>query len=246
MNAANAGHKESIRPPEGRQHLLMAPGNSDLAKSLGATWDPELFAWSVESSRRDEMPRILLPTRDRPGLPPPYLTIALVPQTSWGRNIRALMGREAWSAFAKEQIYPSTGRLCRVCGGRGPEWPVEADEVWRYDDRTGVQSLHAIVPLCPACHEVRSAGFAVTNGRRRNIVRHLAWVERGSEADAAAVIEAALVTWRKRTRREWIIDLSHMRTRYGIDLVHDRFATDAIHDEIVADAVRRRGTKQRR
>jgi hypothetical protein len=147
-----------------------------------------------------------------------------------------MMGREQWSVFAKTHVYASTGSVCRICGGRGEKWPVEADEVWRYDDAGSVQTLHAIIPLCPACHEVRSAGLATKNGRRRAIVLHLAWVERISEADAAKRIDEAMTQWTSRSRRPWTIDTSHMQKRYGISIDHDANATDMINRRLVHDA----------
>lgn len=164
----------TIRPAHGRQTILVPMDRIGDAQGLGAIYDRSLRTWTVSDADAGRIPRNMLPTRDRPGLDPPYLKISLLPQTSWGRNVRSMMGLEQWSAFAKAHAYASTGSVCRICGGRGEKWPVEADEVWRYDDARSLQTLHAIIPLCPACHEVRSAGLATKNGRRRAIVLHLA------------------------------------------------------------------------
>lgn len=197
--------------------------------------------WTMARSDAAAIPRTMLPTRDRPGAEPPYIVINLVPQTSWGRNLRALMGREAWKPFVRDHVYATTGSVCRICGGRGEQWPVEADEVWRYDDSRNIQTLHGIVPLCPACHEVRSAGLAVRNGRRSAIVDHLAWVERIRTRDAGERVEAALKQWASRSRRTWRIDLSLMETRYGMPMTHDATRTDDVNRRLVDEARRRHG-----
>lgn len=226
----------TIRPPEDRQPLLVPPGNAAGMRELEASWSSDLRMWTVERSRAPEMPRSMLPTRDRPDVAGPLIVIALVPQTSWGRNLRAVMGRDAWRPFVREHVYPTTGSVCRICGGRGDRWPVEADEVWRYDDSRGIQTLHGIVPLCPACHEVRSAGLAVRNGRRKAIVEHLSWVERIRTRDAGDRVDAALAQWASRSRRTWRIDLSLMETRYGMPMSHDTAATDDVNRRLVAEA----------
>lgn len=239
MTADPSTIPRTILPLEGRQHLLVPKGAADEARRLGATWDAALRTWSVATDAAADIPRRMLPTRDRPGAPTPYILISLVPQTSWGRNLRAVMGADSWRPFVREHVYPSTGSVCRICGGRGESWPVEADEVWRYDDSRNVQRLHAIVPLCPACHEVRSAGLAIRNGRRTAIVDHLAWVERIGAKEASRRIDDALHQWTSRSRRRWTIDLSHMSERYGIDLEHRAGDTDDVNRTLVDQARRR-------
>ena len=181
----------------------------------------------------------MLPLRDRPGLEPPYLRINLVPQTSWGRNIRALITPEQWAQIRRDHVYPSTGYLCLVCGGRGSQWPVEADEVWKYDDKAGVQTLAVIVPLCPDCHLVRSAGNAVATGRTEEAIHHLSWVERITSEQADERIRSALNVWRRRSRREWQIDVSVMAKYYGIQISHEADQTDAINRKLIREATRR-------
>lgn len=234
--SAGAGGRPPAPGPDDVQILLVPYARRGEARGLGATWDGGLRAWTMPRRAAADMPRGLLPLRDRPGLAPPILRINLVPQTSWGRNLRALMDKEAWSSFARTHVYRSTGSLCLVCGGRGPDWPVEADEVWHFDDATGMQRLAAVVPLCPACHEVRSAGLATANGRARDAARHLAWVERITQAAAKRRIDEALQVWVARSRRKWTIDVSIMSERYGIDVVHDDAVTRDVNAQLVAEA----------
>lgn len=182
----------------------------------------------------------MLPIRNRPGLVPPYLIINLVPQTSWGRNMRAMMTKDEWRAFARAQIYALTGSVCLVCGGRGSQWPVEADEVWRYDDDKLIQRLHKVVPLCPLCHEVRTCGLASANGREYEVARHLAWVERIPVNQARNRIAKAMIKWQKRSQKNWTIDLSTAKEKYGIDLKHENKLTDEVNSKLVREASKRR------
>lgn len=229
----------SIRVAAGRQALLVPYRLNGEAKRLGARWDPEMKTWWIAESRRSAVPRRMLPLRDRPGLGPPYIRINLIPQTTWGRNLRALMPQEEWRAFARAHVYARTGSVCLVCGGRGPAWPVEADEVWHFDDDACIQRLADVVPLCPRCHEVRSAGYATTNGRGDDATAHLAWVERIPVSHAKARIDDALDVWQRRSRRYWEIDLSVMEERHGIRITHEHARTDDVNAQLVQEAKKR-------
>ena len=232
---------DDVKVPEDAVTLIVAWSRREEARNLGASWSTEDRVWTIPRARFDAVPRDLLPIRDRPGLAPPYIRVNLVPQGSWGRNLRSMMTPEEWRTFKREHVYATTGSRCLVCGGRGPEWPVEADEVWRFDDATGIQTLAAVVPLCPACHEVRSAGLATAKGRGEAAARHLAWVERIPVTAARKRIADALATWERRSRRKWTIDLSLMERRLGLEMRHDARRTQAAHDALVADARARRG-----
>lgn len=232
------------RVPEGRQPLLVPWTRRDEASRLGARWHHDMRAWSIAPDKVGNVPREMLPLRDRPGVSAPYIRINLIPQTSWGRNLRGLMDQADWKSFARNNVYSATGSLCLVCGGRGPEWPVEADEVWHFDDANGTQRLNAVVPLCPDCHEVRSAGLARTNGRGEQAARHFAWVDRIDVSEARRRIDRALEEWQRRSRRTWRIDLSMMKERYGIDIEHDAGRTDNVNVKLVDEARSRRGSRR--
>lgn len=227
------------RVPEGRQPLLVPQGLRDTARQLGATWHADCKIWSMPSDKLKNVPRSMLPIRDRPELVPPYLIINLVPQTSWGRNMRAMMTKDEWKAFARTRIYALTGSVCLVCGGRGSHWPVEADEVWRYDDDRLIQRLHKVVPLCPLCHEVRTCGLASANGREYEVARHLAWVERIPVKQARNRIAKAMIKWQERSQENWTIDLSAAKEKYGINLKHENKLTDEVNSRLVQQASKR-------
>jgi hypothetical protein len=57
------------------------------------------------------------------------------------------------------------GSRCEICGGRGPEHPVECHERWRYNDLIRTQTLVRMIALCPACHQVKHVGLANVRGK---------------------------------------------------------------------------------
>jgi hypothetical protein len=105
-------------------------------------------------------------------VPPARLTVELVPKTSWYNNVRALVDELGWDRI-RRQVYRQADYRCEVCGGRGPEHPVECHEVWRYDDRTRVQALVRMIALCPSCHRVKHMGFARVRGTSVQAREHL-------------------------------------------------------------------------
>lgn len=109
---------------------------------------------------------------------------------------------------------------CEICGERGPKWPVEAHEIWSYDDKTLIQKLDGIVALCPDCHEVKHIGFASLNGRGEKAKQRLMTVNDWTDEEADDYLNEQYYVWGVRSQQNWTIDLSKL-VDYG-------FAIDAI------------------
>lgn len=137
------------------------------------------------------------------------LTIELVPQSSWYKNVRSHVAPEVWERI-KKKIFGHAGYRCQVCGGKGTRWPVECHEIFEYTDATRVQRLIRFMALCPACHEVKHIGLASVRGRRREALRHLARVNNWSVADAEAYAEGCFEQWSRRSNHQWKLDLSYL------------------------------------
>jgi hypothetical protein len=146
------------------------------------------------------------------------LTVELVPSTCWYTNVRSNVPKAVWDRL-RRRVAAEAGQRCEICGGRGRRWPVECHEVWAYDDGQRIQRLERLVALCPACHEVKHAGLASKRGRAEAVVEHLAAVNGWSAEDAELYLESAFETWATRSRHEWTLDISVLRTRYGLDEV---------------------------
>jgi hypothetical protein len=143
-------------------------------------------------------------------MPPARLTVELVPKTSWYHNVRALVDEPSWDRI-RRQVYRQADYRCEVCGGRGPEHPVECHEVWRYDDRTRAQLLVRMIALCPACHQVKHLGFANVKGKGAQARAHLARVNGWTLAQADAYIGESFRVWAHRSRGPWTLDLEGLR-----------------------------------
>jgi hypothetical protein len=146
----------------------------------------------------------------RSEVPPARLTVELVPKTSWYHNVRALVDEQGWDRI-RRQVYRQADYRCEVCGGRGPEHPVECHEVWHYDDRTRVQALVRMIALCPACHQVKHLGLANVQGKGAQARAHLARVNGWTLAQADAYIAEVFRVWAQRSSGPWTLDLAGLR-----------------------------------
>jgi 5-methylcytosine-specific restriction endonuclease McrA len=151
-----------------------------------------------------------LPPRPPVMVPPARLTIELVPKTSWYNNVRALVDELGWDRI-RRQVYRQADYRCEICGGKGPEHPVECHEVWRYDDRTHVQTLVRMIALCPACHQAKHIGFANVKGKGAQARAHLARVNGWTPERADAYINEAFQVWAQRSGGPWTLDLEGLR-----------------------------------
>lgn len=145
----------------------------------------------------------------------PRLTIELVPRTCWFSNVREQVSRSDWNRI-RSRVYEQAGRLCEICGGRGSRHPVECHEVWEYDEAAGVQRLVRMIAVCPSCHEVKHIGLAGMRGRGDIARAHLAKVNGWTPEFAARYVNDAFDLWRRRSSRNWSLDISILET-YGVD-----------------------------
>ena len=139
------------------------------------------------------------------------LTIELVPKGQWGANLRSELPKAEWDRLRKA-TYAKAGHQCEICGGRGPKWPVECHERWRYDEETKTQHLEGLIALCPSCHEVKHMGRSMSVGKGAKAMEHLMKVNGWSNTDALHYVEAAFETWTRRSKEQWSEDLSWLET----------------------------------
>lgn len=133
--------------------------------------------------------------------------------------------------------YDTAGRRCIVCDGKGPKWPVEADEAWDLDDRTGTQTLKGVIALCPDCHLVRHWGQATISDRAEVALSQMMRVNRWSRAQAEAAGRDGMDLWRTRSRRHWTIDYSWVTRTHSIQIaVGGLDQAEAVNRDLVAQA----------
>lgn len=116
--------------------------------------------------------------------------------------------------------YALASHKCEICGGVGPQHPVECHEVWLYDDKKKIQRLDRMIALCPACHEVKHMGFAHVQGRGEEAAIHLAKINGMTQRQAEKYVSECFAIWAERSNHEWKLDLSfldELHVPYKID-----------------------------
>lgn len=142
------------------------------------------------------------------------LTVEIVPKTCWFSNVRSHVDKQTWDVL-RRRTYRKAKNRCEVCGGRGPQWPVECHEIWHYDDENRVQKLTGLTALCPSCHEVKHIGLANVNGRGDIAAAHLAKINRWTSEQTAAYLKNVWEIWAERSAHSWQLDLSFLEL-YGV------------------------------
>jgi hypothetical protein len=201
--------------------LCVSYAKKDEARCAGARWDWEQQVWTCEPRllATDAYARLLpfVPRMYQPDLAPPFIHPWMVPQTLWGKNLRNLLSKEDWD-IVRRHAYAEAGNRCRVCGGRGPKWPVEADEAWDYDDATLTHTLKGVIALCPDCHGVQHWGKTMVDGREEEAFAKMMAVNRWSRATAEKVVVLAFEQWEQRSTHTWRSDYSWVTRTHGIQL----------------------------
>lgn len=134
------------------------------------------------------------------------LYIDLVPKTSWGANVRALMAAEDWRTLT-QRIRARANGACEVCGARGL---LDVHERWKYERAAGehMQRLIRLIALCKFCHGVTHFGLASQRGQAEEMRAHLATVNRWTLARVLAHEVHALDRWDERNAFTWTVDVS--------------------------------------
>lgn len=129
----------------------------------------------------------------------------MLPSSTWGVNLRNLLGRRKWTQLAK-LVYKRDGYRCRVCGGKGRTHPVECHEEWLVNEKDKTLTLVGFISLCPKCHLVQHTGFAFSKGRGREVISQLMRVNEVTKAEAEAIVDQAYREWEKREKLgEWVV-----------------------------------------
>lgn len=137
------------------------------------------------------------------------LYVDLIPSSSFGHNVRAMVTKTQWNAIRKIVI-DRCGRRCECCG-RICDKRIDVHERWHFDEPTRVQALVRLVGLCVACHEATHYGLAVVRGRDRFARRHLMRVNGWSEEKTDVHIHEAFEVHKARSQFAWMPDVAIVR-----------------------------------
>ncbi len=142
---------------------------------------------------------------------PPKLTLELIPSSSWFDNLRSQLPKETWDTLRRAS-YRAARYRCQICGGKGPDHPVECHERWNFDHLNHVQKLEGLIALCPACHAVKHFGLACLRGEQDAAEKHLMKVNHWTRAQMLEHVAQSFATWEEYSTLEWSLDLSWLES----------------------------------
>lgn len=87
------------------------------------------------------------------------LTFQLVPESVQFKNLRSELTDTQWDIIKMNVKRPG---VCACCGTKTPE--LDAHEVWNYNDKTYMQTLDRIIPVCKQCHKTIHIGHTQLSG----------------------------------------------------------------------------------
>lgn len=165
------------------------------------------------------------------------LTIELVPETAWWSNVRSNVTRAQWEkckAYARAKTDRGNGLpTCYICGQNGIDqgwrYPVEAHEIWEYDEDECKQTLVDIWPLCPMCHKVKHLGRTRNESSPEQwarVIDHLAHVNNWSGWQVEKYVMLQFQIWRLRSQMKWALDVSFLNDVLELGLKHTYFVPE--------------------
>jgi len=120
------------------------------------------------------------------------LPLSLLPISTYGQRLSGdLIPAYQWTRI-KRWTYQQSNYCCDVCGGVGKTYPVEAHEVWNFDDKKYIQKLQKVIALCPLCHQtVHLRGTLVHKGKKayKKCIEHLVKLNKWDWLTAQMYIE---------------------------------------------------------
>jgi hypothetical protein len=135
------------------------------------------------------------------------LTIELVPNPLWGRDLAKIMPRKEWDKLRK-QVYAQYYHHCGICGADGR---MICHEIWHYDDVNHIQRLTGFIALCDMCNNCKHIGRSGVLARQgklemKAVVDHFCNINGISWEEYKVANTAAFNQWRERNKHEWTQD----------------------------------------
>ena len=159
---------------------------------------------------------------------PGQINVQLIPKTAFYGSLARILYPVSWRHIKAPYITASGGR-CRICGQITHKDPVsehrstkyiEAHELWSYHDSTdpdtGIQRLDNIMPLCSSCHMMHHLGYAKRIRLADYIYGRLQCFNMWDDTTVIPRIDEYFFTWAKRSKRQWIADVSILKTNEPI------------------------------
>lgn len=182
-----------------KTRILVPEEYKSVAENWGAKFDGRMKSYYVPEDK--------LITIFNPFIP---LTVELVPSSNWEKNVRSEM-KGQWDSIRKA-VYRNANYKCEICGGVGSKHPVEAHEIWSFDDNTHIQKLEGLIALCSTCHRVKHWGYALISGMESIVRKQIKQINNWKDEDVDKYISEAFKLHAYRSQHTWVLDLSLLQS----------------------------------
>lgn len=182
--------------------LCVPPWDEAEALAEGAKYDKSFGFYAEPTAHLDAL-WTWLPRRYR-DLEAAALLPEMLPDSTWEKNVRHLMGQEVWDRM-RRHAYKAAGYRCEICGTQGA---LEAHEWFELDDSHATQRLKRVIALCPLCHKVHHLGIARRLGMLAEVRSHMKTVNGWTDSELETAIAEAYDVWAQRCQWHWHVDLS--------------------------------------
>ena len=203
---------------------LKVPFNEkEEVKAIGGKWDWEKKQWFVADTTDKKLIEkwLIVDKSTRRAREGKQLTIELVPSTCWFSNVRNHVSKDDWGVV-KKHTFSKAGYRCEICGGVGPDHPVECHEIWNYDDSNHIQTLEGTIALCPDCHRVKHIGLAQIHGVGQEAENWLAQINGWDRSFTSNYVDEAFEVWSERSIYDWSLNIDWLNSTFGFKVVAER------------------------
>lgn len=148
--------------------------------------------------------------------------ICLIPQSSWGNNLRSHLTQTQWDKI-RRKCYADNDHKCQICGGQGgngKKHPVECHEDWVFEGDE--VKLVGLMSLCPPCHEFHHPGLAERNGTAERALRQFMRVNGIIREQAIAYMRSEFALWHERSKKDWRLNIDYLSEYMGPDFKYKK------------------------
>lgn len=164
------------------------------------------------------------------------LNIDLIPKTSWGASLSNSLTKESWDSIRKPIVLAHNNR-CQICGLKGKTLSnsirdVDTHELWSYSkisDPIKIQKLVGFMCLCSSCHLMFHLGFADVIKKQEVTIKRLKMLEKKDDKEIQLKISKIFNVWNERSKHEWMLDLTILKTKPFKDAIIDIKKTDKLN-----------------
>lgn len=138
------------------------------------------------------------------------LNIEVIPQSTWGKNLRSMMSQYQWKKLSKSVRELADGK-CDICCEDTEFSKLDAHEVWEWDFDTESQILTDVIAVCKPCHATIHLGRSEQLGFGKDAANQFMKVNEVGETEfSIARLESINGLHDKNSIKEWKINIDYL------------------------------------